>query len=181
MKKVLKNYLLISVTFLKNLFKALRVILKEVLNEDTEINNISRILEERYLFFGETEMHFSAVLVKMNRNLLEIISLGHPRPILLKNNKTKVIDMKVEYPVGWGFSGENRPHRILLEKGDSVYLFSDGITEINTGDGFIGEVGLLEIIEESQNLNDISEKATSKNINPLQDDDISLIKISYLE
>ena len=87
------------------------------------INNFLCEHEEvgRYatLFFGTLDR---------NGNL-EYLNAGHPSPLLLRRGAVSELYTEGSYPVGLLPNAEFTPARSTLEPGDTLVLFSDGITE----------------------------------------------------
>ena len=87
------------------------------------INNFLCEHEEvgRYatLFFGTLDRHGN----------LEYWNAGHPSPLLLRRGEVTELYTEGSYPVGLLPHAEFTPARGNLEPGDTLVLFSDGITE----------------------------------------------------
>jgi len=60
---------------------------------------------------------------------LAFVSAGHNPPVLLRNGKAEFLKCKNGFVLG-GMSGmKYRENAVQLEKGDTVYLYTDGVTE----------------------------------------------------
>jgi serine phosphatase RsbU (regulator of sigma subunit) len=82
---------------------------------------------------------------------LRWINCGHPTPLLLRNDgRIEELDGERTYPLGLRFTERAFPVLSgLVEPGDRVLLYSDGVTERRTNDGGrIGESGLRTILSE---------------------------------
>src|SRR6185437_10803136 len=97
---------------------------------------------------------------------LRWINCGHPTPLVLRNDgRVEELDGERTYPLGMRF-----PERVfpvlsaVVEPGDRLLLYSDGITERRTGDGGrIGENGLRAILAE------LAQRSAAMTVRGLQD------------
>jgi serine phosphatase RsbU (regulator of sigma subunit) len=60
---------------------------------------------------------------------LEFINAGHPSPMLIRNNNVEEAFTEGSYPVGLVPDAEYTAVCLKLEPGDTLVLFSDGVTE----------------------------------------------------
>jgi serine phosphatase RsbU (regulator of sigma subunit)/pSer/pThr/pTyr-binding forkhead associated (FHA) protein len=60
---------------------------------------------------------------------LEYLNAGHPSPLLLRRGEVSELYTEGSYPVGLLPNVEFTPARSTLEPGDTLVLFSDGVTE----------------------------------------------------
>ena len=60
---------------------------------------------------------------------LEYLNAGHPSPLLLRDSGVKELYTEGSFPVGLIPGAEYTPARSKLEPGDTLVLFSDGVTE----------------------------------------------------
>ncbi len=82
---------------------------------------------------------------------LRWINCGHPTPLVLRNDgRIEELDGERTYPLGLRFTERAFPVlSCLVQPGDRVLLYSDGVTERRTDDGGrIGESGLRTILAE---------------------------------
>lgn len=87
------------------------------------------------------------VLGKANRaGEIEIANAGHLAPALLKNGMIGELNHS-GLPLGMFCSAEFEVTRVTLHKGDSLYLFTDGVTETTDPNGLeYGTAGLFNAI-----------------------------------
>ncbi|HUI75181.1 MAG TPA: SpoIIE family protein phosphatase [Candidatus Acidoferrum sp.] len=64
-----------------------------------------------------------------NQGHLEFINAGHPSPILLRQSEVKEAFTEGSFPVGLVPEAEYTAACVKLEPGDTLVLFSDGVTE----------------------------------------------------
>src|ERR1700722_8740060 len=82
---------------------------------------------------------------------LRWVNCGHPTPLILRaDGRVEELDGERTYPLGVRFTERVFPIvSAVVEPGDRVLLYSDGLTERRTGDGGrIGENGLRAILSE---------------------------------
>jgi hypothetical protein len=78
------------------------------------------------------------------------ISAGHPAPLLLRDGRVvKVLENRPSTPFGVPLSSSRvTVHEEHLEPGDTVVLYTDGVTEARRPDGsFLEVAGLVEFLE----------------------------------
>ena len=82
---------------------------------------------------------------------LRWINCGHPTPLILRSDgRVEELDGERTYPLGVRFAERVFPVlSAVVEPGDRLLLYSDGVTEHRTNDGGrIGENGLRAILSE---------------------------------
>ena len=134
---------------------------------------------ERYatLFFGILEPG----------GKLEYINAGHPSPVLLRGGRAEAPFDADSFPVGLIEEGEYKSSIVQLEPGDTLVLFSDGITEaMDPEENLFGTARLKETLErrtfetvdevQSSVLQAVSEFARGAR----QADDLTLLIVRYL-
>ena len=87
------------------------------------------------------------VLGKANRaGEVEITNAGHLAPVLIKNGMIGELNHS-GLPLGMFCSAEFEVNKVTLDAGDSLFLFTDGVTETLNADGLeYGTLGLFEAI-----------------------------------
>ncbi len=92
----------------------------------------------------------SALLDRDGR--LEYIKAGHPSPLLLRRGKVSDLYSEGSFPVGLVADAEFTAASLQLEPGDTLVLFSDGITEAeNPDDELYGVSRLREALTGRKN------------------------------
>ena len=80
---------------------------------------------------------------------LEFINAGHPSPYLIRNGKAETPFTEGSYPVGLVPEAEYTAACLKLEPGDTLVLFSDGVTEaMDPDDEMYGMARLGELLHE---------------------------------
>jgi serine phosphatase RsbU (regulator of sigma subunit) len=129
------------------------------------------------LFFG--------ILERSGR--LEFINAGHPSPLLLRNGRAESAFPASSFPVGLIPEAEFTSATIDLEAGDTLVLFSDGITEaMDPEETEFGATRLKEIlsghvnspVEELQRI--ILAAVENFTRGARQADDLTLLLVKYL-
>lgn len=83
------------------------------------------------------------------RGHLEFINAGHPSPFLIRNGKAETPFTEGSYPVGLVPEAEYTAACLKLEPGDTLVLFSDGVTEaMDPDDEMYGMARLGEVLHE---------------------------------
>jgi serine phosphatase RsbU (regulator of sigma subunit) len=99
-------------------------------------------------------------------HLFRWINCGHPTPVILRSDgRFEELDGERTYPLGMRFTERAFPVlSALVEPGDRLLLYSDGVTERRTNeDGRIGENGLRAI------LSDLGPSSPAMTVRGLQD------------
>lgn len=112
-----------------------------------QAETIHRTLVEH---FSNQMMYATAVLgdLDLDSGLLRYVDAGHPPPLLLRNGKVvKTLDQGRRPMLGLDASGA-APGEERLEPGDTIVLYTDGITEArDTANHFFGLGRLIDTIE----------------------------------
>jgi serine phosphatase RsbU (regulator of sigma subunit) len=143
------------------------------------------------LYRGLPSDIFAAVLligVDVEKNLCEMLNGGIPYPILFRQKDRKAVPIIISGLVPGMVSNENfecGDHvKIDLKQGDRLFVFTDGLSEIQNSDGILfGEESLSHVINNSQHMtikevaNQLFQEALNYNDKKKQLDDLTLICI----
>ena len=117
---------------------------------------------------------------------LEFINAGHPSPILIRKNTVEEAFTEGSYPVGLVSDAEYTAVCLKLEPGDTLVLFSDGVTEaMDPDDNLFGVPRLREVLEQKAEtpLEDIQkiilESVENFARGARQADDLTLLLLRY--
>ena len=104
-------------------------------------------LEDRYVTL-------SAAIIDPATHEVELVSAGHLSPFVYRaaeNKFVKVFDKDSgDFPIGWVPNHVYTAHKVKLEAGDSLIVYTDGIEDAqpNTGQRFL-EDGVVKTVEEA--------------------------------
>jgi serine phosphatase RsbU (regulator of sigma subunit) len=146
-------------------------------------NHINRFLCE-HSEVGRYATLFFAILD--GDGTLEFIRAGHPSPLLLRRGKVSDLYTEGSFPVGLVAHAEFTAENLKLEDGDTLVLFSDGITEAEGPDReLFGFPRLHEILAGRQEVSlESLKKIVLDAVNAYsrgesQSDDITLLLVRY--
>jgi sigma-B regulation protein RsbU (phosphoserine phosphatase) len=118
--------------------------------------------------------------------VLEYIHAGHPSPLLLRGNAVSELYTGGSFPVGLVDDAEFTAAQEQLQPGDTLVLFTDGVTEaMNPEDELFGYARLREVLAGggSESLEALQERilnAVRKFVNGAKaSDDITLLMVRY--
>jgi Stage II sporulation protein E (SpoIIE) len=116
------------------------------------LQEAARLTDEAILAL-DTHLYLTAVLGSWDANAhrLRWINCGHPTPLIVRaDGRIDELDGERTYPLGIRFTERMFPVlTALVEPGDRLLLYSDGVSERRTADGDrIGENGLHAILAE---------------------------------
>ncbi|NAZ88664.1 SpoIIE family protein phosphatase [Kineococcus sp. T90] len=98
------------------------------------------------------DRHVTAVLARLDRGTgtLSWVSAGHPPPLLLRGaHVVKTLQAPPAFPLGWSFGGAVVVAEEVLQSGDAVLLYTDGLIEARRDDGtLLGLDGLSDFLEQ---------------------------------
>jgi phosphoserine phosphatase RsbU/P len=128
-------------------------------------------------------MFFGIVDEKGN---LEYINAGHPSPFLIRKGVAEDVFTEGSYPVGLVPEAEYTAVKIKLEPGDTLILFSDGVTEaMDPAEQLFGVPRLREVLNGQMNtsLEDLQQLVLQPVENfargASQADDLTLLLVRY--
>jgi len=113
-------------------------------------NHINRFLCDHAEVGRYATMFFGVMDAKGH---LEFINAGHPSPYLIRNGKAEAPFTEGSYPVGLVPEAEYTAACLKLEPGDTLVLFSDGVTEaMDPDDEMFGMNRLGEVLHEKSDV-----------------------------
>ena len=146
-------------------------------------NHVNRFLCEHDAVERYATMFFGIVDAD---GKLEFLRAGHPSPLLVRDGQVQDLYTKGSFPVGLVEQAEFTSTEMQLEPGDTLILFTDGITEAeNTADELFSYDRLREVvkgcarkpIEEMQKT--ILDAVAEYSLGAAQADDITLLIVRY--
>ena len=167
----------------------------EMLQNNQSVKECLKIINERFIEAkGEIENYLTGILLKTRENpdgscTLVMSNAGHPYPLLYNSEENSVdemlptADMPYTGPVGLsGLGVEYSEMSFTMKKGDILFLYTDGITEMSNREKL--EFG-LDIIKKTieKNFEDSAEGIISKIMQRMEEfiadtprsDDVSVI------
>ncbi|MFG3350227.1 PP2C family protein-serine/threonine phosphatase [Streptomyces sp. NPDC048018] len=112
------------------------------------ISAIDAILNEWF-----TDRLMTAVIAHLDTEdgTLTWVNCAHPPPLLIRGGRVRhgMLERQAELPLGWGFHTGAPPtvHRVQLEPGDRVLIYSDGVIEARSAVGdLFGEQRLADTV-----------------------------------
>jgi sigma-B regulation protein RsbU (phosphoserine phosphatase) len=117
---------------------------------------ITQLVERANRLFSESTLstHFATLVCgrATAAGEVEVSNAGHCSPIALRRDGVTVLE-STGLPIGMFYSGEYESSTIKLEQGDSLFLYTDGLTETrNESKKEYGEERLLELISQNHPL-----------------------------
>ncbi len=116
--------------------------------------------------FEQNGVYFTMVYMILNfkKNIIRYTRAGHNPPVIIKANGEVQISEKGGFPVGWDFPRDDTVIEFKVEKGDRIFMFSDGITEAEDLKGkLFSRESLIDILVNSrhESLDDSLDKVIS--------------------
>ena len=118
---------------------------------------------------------------------LEYLNAGHPSPLLLRRNAVEELYLKGSLPLGLLPEAEHTIARAKLEPGETLILYSDGVTEASDiGDDLFGVPRLQESLLEHfdsplDRVQDAVVRAVERfSVGASQSDDLTLLLVRYI-
>jgi phosphoserine phosphatase RsbU/P len=82
---------------------------------------------------------------------LDFINAGHPPPLILRHGQIVEPFLENSFPVGLIPDAQYKVSSVMLDAGDTLVLFSDGVTEaMDPDEEMFGRTGLLEALKGQQ-------------------------------
>ena len=152
----------------------LNALIRSLLSFDLPINEIvTRV--NRLFCESSLSTHYATMVFgkAYNDGKVELCIAGHNPPLLIQDGKIQTI-IATGVPVGLFCESEYELSRINLLKGDSLILYTDGLTEASINEIEYGEERLKQLLEKSIGLN------AKSLLNSIINDQKSFIKNSPL-
>lgn len=172
----------------------------DMLENNKSISEGMRLINERFIEAkGEIENYLTGILLKVEENTdgsctIRMSNAGHPYPLFYSAKEKKVeellpmADMAYTGPVGLsGFGGEYSEMEFTMEKGDILFMYTDGITEMSNEDKTDFGIGpIIKMIE--KHYSESAEEIITNILNRMEEfiadaprtDDVSVIILKRL-
>lgn len=156
-----------------------------------EPSDVLKALNETFQMTQRNDKYFTIWYGVYNRvkRTLVYASAGHPPAVLISANSNLVTQVKrlktPGLPIGMFPDAEFMDGSCEVEKSSTLYIFSDGIYEINQPDGTIwGLDAFIDLLTEfprnlQNNLDQIVNSVQDRNPKDYFDDDLSLLQINF--
>ena len=146
---------------------------------------------------NDAEMFLTAWLgfLDLDTGIVHVANAGHNPPVLVRDGKAELLKLKPNLMLAEIEDVIYKEHTVQLQKGDILYLYTDGVTEaMNAAEDLYGEKRLLELLSFGDNypepdiINGTAGSVceiVSADINTFvdgveQSDDITMLCIRYL-
>jgi sigma-B regulation protein RsbU (phosphoserine phosphatase) len=118
---------------------------------------IDKLLEKANRLFCEATMltHFATLVCGLAKpsGEIEICNAGHSFPLLIKEDGIEHIE-STGFPLGMFCGGQFSTKKIKLAQGNSLFLYSDGLSEARNGSNFLyGDERLITLISKNYKTN----------------------------
>ena len=91
-------------------------------------------------------------ILNMKTGEIRYVSAGHNPPVVVRNGVPEYLNTKSGFVLAGMEDMIYKEHSLVLSKGDTVCLYTDGVTEANASDGeLFGEERLLECFSGTNN------------------------------
>jgi serine phosphatase RsbU (regulator of sigma subunit) len=129
------------------------------------------------MFFGLVDQH----------GMLEYVCAGHPSPLLLREGRVSDLYTEGSFPIGLISEATFESNRFQMEPGDTLVLFTDGVTEAEDSErDLFGDDRLREVLDglgDDRPLNAIQTQVFDAvqrfSEGAKQSDDITLVLVRY--
>ena len=168
---------------------AIKGIYDTIKDTESDLSELARIFNEKFIEkYGSLNTFFTGIILDINSDarVLRHVSFGHPPCTLLRGDKIVFLE-KTGRMIG---ISKNSTYKIIennLEKGDNLYIYTDGIFEqFNPEREEFGEERMYKLLQDNNSL------GLEKNIQCLMEtvdkfivvnekqDDISIIGVSII-
>ncbi|HQO05699.1 MAG TPA: SpoIIE family protein phosphatase [Fervidobacterium sp.] len=153
----------------------LRTVVDTVIAYEPHINNIPFLIENELTKYQLEGLYFTGIIGKLEGSKYKFIDIGHPSPINIATSQ--VLETNNVIPVGFGFSEEYSDDVVnVYDLNDGpLFIYTDGISELETKDGMLGSEGLAKMVSKDDNLSSIYLKTLKLRKSPVQSDDVTMI------
>ena len=127
-----------------------KITLQNCIRDIPELSQAVEIANNALCARNEAEMFVTmwVGILDFTSGTLEFVSAGHNPPVLLHNNKAEMLKFKNGFVLAGMENMKYKKHSIQLEKGDIVYLYTDGVTEAeDKNHNLFGDERLLATFE----------------------------------
>ncbi len=173
-----------------SLFMAVtRTLVRSISDKETSPSVIVGTLNKSISQNNESSMFVTFFLgvLDLSNGVLKYTNAGHNPPVIIKKNKEAVMFEKTKFiPVGLFEDFEYGESSLQLEKGDKIFLYTDGVSEAeNSENELFGDGTIMEIISKNttappRELINKMEEGISAHVNGFtQSDDITMMTIVY--
>jgi sigma-B regulation protein RsbU (phosphoserine phosphatase) len=144
-------------------------------------------LNERFPMESQNNLYHTLIygLLNIDTGEVRMARGGHPYPLLIRGAQGEVMQTAGSLPIGMASAIEYPETMHLLESGDRLILYSDGLTEARLpGDEMLGAEGLARLLAErhgqplKQMVREVLEEVRSSALEI--DDDLTLLGIERL-
>ena len=166
-----------------------RTFIRSIANPITRLGKIMESLNNELSLGLESDMFATVLLGKLNLITGEFIycNAGHPHPFILRNDhREEVLTQSHGIPVGVKSNLQFSESRTILARGESLFTFTDGVTEeYNEHGEFFGSERLISIVKPFYELS--TQNIVNKTLDALEkfrgksetNDDTTLVAIKF--
>jgi sigma-B regulation protein RsbU (phosphoserine phosphatase) len=168
-------------------------LLKTVLSEKPfyKINSPAKVfaLLNDENFFDRYQIFFTMIymIINIRTGEVEFSRAGHNPPIILRTDGAIEQTTEGGLPIGWDFERKDPVIKTKLNKGDKLFLYSDGICEArNNKKTWYGNQHLCDVLKKNisntldETLNDTIRELSQFTGSIRFEDDISILGLAYL-
>jgi chemotaxis family two-component system sensor kinase Cph1 len=172
-----------AATVMAQLRNALRADLFESVSPAESLDRVSRFLAAQ-----EPDAFATVVCLEIDQLTGDVVwaSAGHPAPVLVRRDGTSAyLKGRPAPPMGWSERPSTRQvpqHRLTIETGDRLILFSDGLLERRGVNLEIGLAHLMLVAEQTRNTTDpaeVCEAILRDMLADAHDDDVCLLVADF--
>jgi sigma-B regulation protein RsbU (phosphoserine phosphatase) len=167
-----------------------RTYIRSIANPITILGKMMESLNYGLSLGHDSDMFATVILLKLNLKTGELIycNAGHPHPIILRNNnRVEVLSQSHGIPVGVKGNQQFSESSIVLAPGESLIIYTDGVTEdYNEQGDFFGTERLISILHPLRELS--TQSIVNNSLDALErfrgraevHDDTTLVAIKFL-